>query len=143
METLRNLDRVLGIKQQTMKMKKPQAVRFQPKPPVVPVVPVVPEVIRTINFPDYVEKLNGRCAVSGLVIGKSVYQFSGLGLVEQLFTNPEMSMLFVTVDIAIITLLTTIFYKPINYNDAWEFGLIVMYRFAMGQWLYIMCGYLF
>lgn len=145
METLRNLDRVLGVKQQTMKIRRPSPAKFQAPSavPNVPQVPQVPQVIRTINFPDFVEKLNGRCAVSGLIIGKSVYQFSGNGLIEQLLNNPDMAMLYVSLDIAVITLLTTIFYKNIDYNNAWEFGEIVMYRFAMGQWLYIMCGYLF
>lgn len=135
METLRNLDRVLGIRQQTVKIRRSQAF----KKPVAPAT--LPKT--NINFPDFVEKVNGRCAFTGLIIGKAVYEFTGHDLNEQLFTNPDLTLLLISGDIALVTAMTLALYKPMNYEDLWEFGEIVMYRYAMVRWAWIIGGIFF
>lgn len=136
METLRNLDRVLGIRQQTVKIRRSQV--FKKAAPTLPTLPKT-----NINFPDFVEKVNGRCAATGLIAGKAMYEFTGQDLNEQLFLNPDLSLLLITGDIALVTALTLALYKPMNYEDLWEFGEIVMYRYAMVRWAWIIGGIFF
>ena len=133
--TLRNIDRVLGIRSPTVK------IRRDRKPTVPPTPTLTPE--QELNFADFVEKVNGRCAVSGLYIGKAMFQFSGQDLVQQLTVDPVMAGILVGGDFTLVTLLTLAFYKPTDYDNLVEFSVKVMYRFAMLQWVWIIGGYIF
>ena len=134
--TLRNLDRVLGIRTATVKIRKPK-IKAQP-PPSSP-----HEHLQEVNLADFVEKVNGRCAVTGLYIGKAMFQFTGQDLVHQLVDNPIMSASLIGADFTLITLLSALFYKPTDYENLVEFSVKVMYRFAMLQWVWIISGYIF
>ena len=131
--TIRNLDRVLGIRQTTMKIKRPKSVTKSAMKPGV----------NDIQIADFVEKVNGRCAVTGLYIGKAMFQFTGQDLVHQLTDNPMMSASLVGGDISLIILLSAVFYKQTDYDNIVEFSVKVMYRFAMLQWVWIISGYFF
>ena len=132
--TLRNLDRVLGVRVATVKIRKSKA-----QPPPKP----EHQQLQEVNLADFVEKVNGRCAITGLYIGKAMFQFSGQDLVQQLTTDPVMAGVLVGGDFTLVTLLTLAFYKPTDYDNLIEFGVKVMYRFAMLQWVWIICGYIF
>ena len=132
--TLLNLDRVLGVKSPTVKIKRDRK-------PLTPTPVMTPE--QELNFADFVEKVNGRCAITGLYIGKAMFQFSGQDLVQQLTTDPVMAGVLVGSDFTLVTLLTLAFYKPTDYDNLIEFGVKVMYRFAMLQWVWIIGGYIF
>ena len=136
--TLRNLDRVLGIRSTTVKIRRDRKDR---KPTVIPTPTLTPE--QELNFADFVEKVNGRCAVTGLYIGKAMFQFSGQDLVQQLTVDPVMAGILVGGDFTLVTLLTLAFYKPTDYDNLVEFSVKVMYRFAMLQWVWIIGGYIF
>jgi hypothetical protein len=131
--TLRNLDRVLGIRSPTIKIRRD-------KKPVVQTV-TVPK--REVDFLDFIEKVNGRCAVTGLYIGKAVFKFTGQDLIHQLIDDPIMSASLIGTDFTLITLLTVLFYKSTDYENLVEFSIKVMYRFAMLQWVWIISGYFF
>jgi hypothetical protein len=138
--TLRNIDRVLGVKSPTVKIRRDRKP-LTPAPSVLTVPVMTPE--QELNFADFVEKVNGRCAITGLYIGKAMFQFSGQDLVQQLTTDPVMAGVLVGSDFTLVTLLTLAFYKPTDYDNLIEFGVKVMYRFAMLQWVWIIGGYIF
>jgi hypothetical protein len=137
--TLRNLVRVLGVRSPTVKIRRDH----KPLTPVPSVLPTLPTPKRELDFADFVEKVNGRCAITGLYIGKAVFQFTGQDLVQQLTTDPVMAGVLVGGDFTLVTLLTLAFYKPTDYDILIEFGVKVMYRFAMLQWVWIISGYIF
>lgn len=134
--TLRNLDRVLGVRSPTVKIRKPKI-----KAQTLPSSPH--EHLQEVNLADFVEKVNGRCAVTGLYIGKAMFQFTGQDLVHQLVDNPIMSASLIGADFTLVTLLSALFYKPTDYENLVEFSVKVMYRFAMIQWVWIISGYIF
>ena len=134
--TLRNLDRVLGIRSPTVKIR-----RDRKKPSLPPTPVMIPK--QEIDFADFVEKVNGRCAITGLYIGKAMFQFTGQDLIQQLTTDPVQAGMLVGGDFTLVTLLTLAFYKPTNYDNLVEFSVKVMYRFAMLQWVWIIGGYIF
>lgn len=134
--TLRNLDRVLGTRVATMKIRKPRSL--SPPPPKIE-----HEHLKEVNLADFVEKVNGRCAVTGLYIGKAMFQFTGQDLLHQLIDDPVMAGVLVGTDFTVITLMSALLYKPTNYDNFVEFGVKVMYRFAMLQWVWIIGGYFF
>ena len=135
--TLRNLDRVLGITSPTVK------IRRERKPMAPDVASPVLTAEQELNLSDFVEKVNGRCAVSGLYIQKAMFQFTGQDLVHQLIDDPVVSSILVGADITVITLMTALLYKPTDYVNSLELGVKVMYRFAMLQWVWIIGGYFF
>ena len=142
-QTIINLDKVLGITPIA-----PPPLPKKPKPsPAKKTILTVPSPKKIddseISFLDFVEKVNGRCAVTGLYIGKATFQFTGQDLVHQLFDDPAKAGVLIGSDVAIIILLSAFFYKKINYENLFEFGEIVMYRFAMLQWVYVICAYFF
>jgi hypothetical protein len=137
--TLRNLDRVLGVRSPTVKIKRVRT----PLIPAPSVLPDLPGPKKEIDFADFVEKVNGRCAITGLYIGKALFQFTGQDLVQQLTTDPIQAGMRVGGDFTLVTLLTLVFYKPTDYDNLMEFGVKIMYRFAMLQWVWIISGYIF
>ena len=75
-----------------------------------------------LDFADFVEKVNGRCAITGLYIGKAIFQFTGQDLVQQLVEDPVKAGMFVGGDFTVVTLLTLVFYKPTDYDNFIEFS---------------------
>ena len=72
-----------------------------------------------------------------------MFQFTGQDLVQQLTTDPVMAGVLVGGDFTLVILLTRAFYKPTDYDNLMEFGVKIMYRFAMLQWVWIISGYIF
>lgn len=138
-QTIINLDRVLG----TTKPPPPPVPKVTPVKAVAAAKPVANNPPMEINLGDFVEKVNGRCAVTGLYIGKATFQFTGQDLIHQLVDDPVKSSMLIGSDITIVLFLSALLYKKIDYENLFEFGEIVMYRFAMLQWVYIICGYFF
>ena len=103
--TLRNLDRVLGVRSPTVKIRREKGLLVAP--PKNTQAPLEVD----MNFADFVEKVNGRCAVSGLYIGKAMFEFTGQDLLHQLVDDPVKAGVLVGSDFAVITLLTAVLYK--------------------------------
>lgn len=131
--TLRNLDRVLGVCSPTVKIRKPRAPSRRAPEKRVPDTVIA----------DFVEKVNGRCAVSGLYIGKAMFEFTGQDLFHQLVDDPVQAAALVGADFAVFTALTAVTYKKINYDNLFEFGEILMYRYSMAMWVWIILQYIF
>lgn len=144
-QTIINLDRVLGapLVPKVTSAKVAAAKALATTKPIATTKPVTNNPPIEIDLGDFVEKVNGRCAVTGLYIGKATFQFTGQDLIHQLADDPVKSTMLIGSDISVVLLLSAIFYKKIDYENIFEFGEIVMYRFAMLQWVYIICGYFF
>lgn len=129
--TLKNLDRVLGIRSKTLKLRrKNRSV-------------VKPEVVKASKLTaDYFEKLSGRCALSGLYIGKAMYLYTGQDIIHQLVDNPLVSSSLIVTDVGLMSILTAMIYKETDYNNMFELCQMVLYRFVMLKWLLAICGYL-
>lgn len=127
-KTLKNLDRVLGIRSKTLKLRKKI---------------VKPKVVKDSKLTaDYFEKLSGRCALSGLYIGKAMYIYTGQDIIHQLVDNPLTSSSLIVTDIGLMSILTAIIYKETDYNNMIDLWQMVLYRFVMLKWLLTICGYL-
>lgn len=127
--TLKNLDRVLGIRSKTLKLKKTLNKVVVPK--------------KTSKLTtDYFEKLSGRCALSGLYIGKALYIYTGEDIIHQLVDNPLVSSSLILGDVGLMSILTASIYKETDYNNMFELCQMVLYRFVMLKWLLAICGYL-
>lgn len=127
-KTLKNLDRVLGIRSKTLKIRK----RL-----------VKPIVVESSKFTaDYFEKLSGRCALSGLYIGKALYIYTNQDIIHQLVDNPLVSSSLLVTDVTLMSMITSMIYKETDYNNMFELCQMVLYRFVMLKWLLAICGYL-
>ena len=129
-KTLKNLDRVLGIRSKTVKLRKK-----------VKSVVVLKKTSKLTL--DYFEKLSGRCALSGLYIGKALYLYTGQDIIHQLVDNPLVSSSLIVTDVTLMSMITSMIYKETDYNNMFELCQMVLYRFVMLKWLLAICGYLF
>lgn len=131
--TLKNLDRVLGIRSKTLKLRRRVRKVIQPE--------VVTK--KSKLTADYFEKLSGRCALSGLYIGKALYLYTGQDIIHQLVDNPLISSTLIVTDVGLMGILSAMIYKETDYNNIFELCQMVLYRFVMLKWLLAICGYLF
>ena len=139
-KTIINLDKVLG-KYESKKERKVAKIKVKDKVPELKIESKKGEEKESsYKFADYVEKVNGRCALTGKYIGKSIFEFTGYNLIDQFQKNPEQTILLFATDIMVIMILSAIFYKKIDYDNLFEFCEILVYRFAMVQWIYILYG---
>lgn len=132
--TLQNLSDVLGERVQTVKIRR-MTVPVRPRP--------VSRGHEVSNLPDFVEKVNGRCAISGMYIYNAIEEFTGHSLVQQLVEDTDRTLMLLGTDITVITLLSALVYRRTNYENPFEFGITVMYRYAMFRWLMLFCAYFF
>ena len=147
--TLINLDRVLGIHNKTIKINRRTAPHVQEDAKWLR-GSVARDWLQSNQdrdkdkvFADFVEKVNGRCAISGLYIGKAVFEYTGQDLLQQLTDDPTRALLLVGSDIGVIMFVSMLIYKRTNYDNLFEFCSIVTCRFAMAQWLWIIAQYFF
>ena len=125
-KTIINLNRVLGTNDQIYKVPY-ELTQQKVQQPIKAVVDLPNKVI--INYPLFAETVNGRCAMSGVLISKCVYDFTGESVLQQIDLNRSEIELFILF-IYCMSFITHRLYQPERNIELFEklVGRVIMFN---------------